>query len=534
MAELTLGAVRAAAEACAGAWGAARVDAAARGGGAPRFDAVFARWPLLGGADALDVALSDVALPDVALAEAGPDAPPNGVPARWLARWLAAARLRAAVAPYEARVAEWARGAVVRVPGGAAVAWGEVPDRLAGLAGDAVTRRALGAARAALGAAELAPLARERAARACAAVEGLGVAAGYDDTFARVAGEPPAARAALAADWLGRTEAAWADTLAERARRTVGLAARELVAADLPAVLAGNDEASPRGSALAAAARAQLAALGLDPDAGGRVRVGVLGAGATVGGAGGAPSGVPFGAAALAGRAAARAVPVRVPSEVYLLARTGAAAARASGPGAARGYLDALGRALHRAHADPALPFEARWAAGAVRARATGALLAALLRDRGWLRRYAALSGGALDGAARAAAFRELAAARGFAARTTVSAAAYGDEVALGDVEAVYADRARAAFGVAPDPGDAMADLDAPFAVGDALGGVLAAGALADALRDRFDEDWWRNPRAGPWLAAEWFAGGGASGGGEGAGPTAAGPLAAALVRALQ
>jgi hypothetical protein len=37
--------------------------------------------------------------------------------------------------------------------------------------------------------------------------------------------------------------------------------------------------------------------------------------------------------------------------------------------------------------------------------------------------------------------------------------------------------------------------------------GALFAVWAADALRDRFDEDWWRNPRAGPWLATEVLAG---------------------------
>ncbi len=35
------------------------------------------------------------------------------------------------------------------------------------------------------------------------------------------------------------------------------------------------------------------------------------------------------------------------------------------------------------------------------------------------------------------------------------------------------------------------------------LRGALLAARLAEALRERFDEDWWRNPRCGPWLATE-------------------------------
>ncbi|GJG84988.1 hypothetical protein tb265_01690 [Gemmatimonadetes bacterium T265] len=491
MAELTADAVRAAAEACAAAWGTARLAAATRGSGdAPRFDAVSGRWPLIESADALAVALDVV-----------PEPAAGG--ARALATWVAAARVRAAVAPYAARLHDWRRRAAVRVPGGPTVAWGDLGARLSTLAGDAATRRALGDARARVAAEALAPLARERVARTCAAVEALGVAAGFDDTFGRLTGEAPAARAALGAAWVALTDAAWGDSLAERARRRLGLPVRELRGEDLPAVLAaGDDAAAVRGSGLAAMARTQLAAMGIDPDAGGRVRAGLFGA----------PYGEP-----------ARALAVRVPGEVYVLTRPSTA------PDAARVYLDALGQALHRAHADPGLPFETRWQAGALAALASGALVATLLRERGWLRRYAGLSGAALERAARAAAFRELAAVRAAAARAAVSAAAYGDEVALGDVDAVYVDRTRAALGVAPNPGEAMADVDPPFAVGDRLRGALLAGALAAELRERFDEDWWRNPRAGRWLVSAWFGPGPASR------PTVdPGPLAAALTRALE
>ncbi|HEY0776816.1 MAG TPA: hypothetical protein VGD56_02500, partial [Gemmatirosa sp.] len=123
----------------------------------------------------------------------------------------------------------------------------------------------------------------------------------------------------------------------------------------------------------------------------------------------------------------------------------------------------------------------------------------------------------------------ELAAVRTAAARALVSAAGYGDTVSLGELEGVHVEAMRTALGVAPDRGDTGADLDPPFAVADALRASLLSGALADALRERFDEDWWRNPRAGAWLATEWCAS-----------PPAlrvtgdAAPLAAALTCALE
>lgn len=485
MPELMPNAVRAAAEACARTWGDTRLAGATRGAlEVARFDAVFAGWPVLESADALSVAL---------------DTSPA------LARWLAAARVRAVIAPYTARADEWRRRAVVRVPGGPAVPWDDVPARLAALGGDEATRRALGSARAGLAAEALAPLARERVARTCAAIEALGIAAGYDETFARLVGATPADRTLLATHWLTATDAAWTDVVTERARRALGTGARELVAADLPAVLAGGGDAIPlRAGALAAVVRTQLAAMGLDPDAGGHVRTGVLGAGAA---------------------RLSYTVAVRVPEEVYLLTRSGDV------PGAPRTYLDALGRALHRANVNPNLSFEVRWQANALAVRTTGALFGALLRDRGWLRRYAGLSGSAIERAARLAAFQELAAVRTAAARTVVSAAAYGDEVSLSEVEAIYVERMRAALGVAPDPGDAMTDLDGVFTVGEPLYSALWAGALGRRLREQFDEDWWRNPRTGPWFVAEWF---GEADAMEGAPIVAPGPLAAALVGVLE
>ena len=65
---------------------------------------------------------------------------------------------------------------------------------------------------------------------------------------------------------------------------------------------------------------------------------------------------------------------------------------------------------------------------------------------------------------------------------------------------------------------------------------------LGDALRERFDQDWWRNPRAGPWLASELLARGQRDGAeavaaavapGGGAGALDFAPLVRGIERAL-
>jgi hypothetical protein len=52
---------------------------------------------------------------------------------------------------------------------------------------------------------------------------------------------------------------------------------------------------------------------------------------------------------------------------------------------------------------------------------------------------------------------------------------------------------------------DAFVDVDPRFYSARYLRAWQLQAVLDTALRSRFDEDWWRNPRAGPWMVGELF-----------------------------
>lgn len=408
-------------------------------------------------------------------------------PTRPLAAWAVALRGRAAGAAAESRARAWRAAAVVRTPGGAVVPLAEVDGALAA-AGDRGSRLALDAARAALAGTEYAPLVRERFARERDAVEALGIADGYLATWERLAGVDARALAAGCAAFTRDTQGVWDDVLAEVGRRRVGAVPRDLPGGlqrgDVPALLTEPeiDALLPAGAALAAV-RTQLAAMALDPAAAGRVRYDV-----------GARPGQ---------RPGAWCAAVRVPGEVYVTARPRA------GVGAWRALLAAVGSALHAAHVDPDLPAELRYAGDQAVRAGIGALLAGLVADEGWLRRAAGLDRTRAGVVRRAAGFAALHALRRDAADCRLAVAVLGGEVPdaeAGDAGVVLLAEAT---GARVAPADVVGYARPWLGVATRVRGALVGAALAEGLRERFDEDWWRNPRAGPWLATEVLAVGG-------------------------
>jgi hypothetical protein len=461
-------------------------------GPAADLPAAFAAHPQATGPDAAELARE----------LAGDDA------LRPLAAWAARLLGRRAGAEAEARARAWRAAARVRVPGGATVAYGDVADALADASGDRAARLALDAARGEAAGGAYAPLLRERWARERDAVEALGLGGAYLDAWARLEGADPRAAAAAAATFLRETESAWRDALADRVRRQLGVAPSALPGglrrADEPALLADAtlDGLLPAGGALAAA-RTQAAAMGLDAAAGGRVRVD---AGARAG-----------------QRPGAWSVVVRVPWEAYLSARP------RGGVAGWRALLGALGGALAAAGVSPDLPAEAR-VHGTRTLRATVARLwAGLAGDEGWLRRYADLDRERAAAVRRQAGFAALLGARREAALCVLAV-----DVLDGAVpEAEAADAGVAALAAATGARVATADVTGHLTpwlgAATALGATLQAAPLDAGLRERFDEDWWRNPRAGPWLATAVLAGDAPAA----AGPAAPADAARAAERAL-
>ncbi|HUF30701.1 MAG TPA: hypothetical protein VMM77_08525, partial [Gemmatimonadaceae bacterium] len=55
------------------------------------------------------------------------------------------------------------------------------------------------------------------------------------------------------------------------------------------------------------------------------------------------------------------------------------------------------------------------------------------------------------------------------------------------------------------DPADAFVDVDPRFYAARYLRAWQLQAAFAESLTDEFNVDWWRNPRAGPWMVDHLF-----------------------------
>lgn len=156
-------------------------------------------------------------------------------------------------------------------------------------------------------------------------------------------------------------------------------------------------------------------------------------------------------------------------------------------------FAHAIGRALASSLVAPALPLALRRAWPGSVGRAVGELVAHLHADALFVRRARGIEGTALEALRRTALALTLLRARALAARVVTEGMVGRERLERG------ADQLARALGVddptmpaaLADPGtftpeERRADLRA----------ALHAPALALALRDRFDEDWFRNPRA--------------------------------------
>ncbi len=175
------------------------------------------------------------------------------------------------------------------------------------------------------------------------------------------------------------------------------------------------------------------------------------------------------------------------------------------GPRALGALLSVVGEALLRAGPPPDAPPEDLWFGDAAVRHACGALLESLLLDREWLRRCAKVELNRDD--ERAIAVAAVFDARLAAARTL--AALEADASGLG-ARAATAHRelfARATGAELPS-GLALCELDPWLDAFASLGGRALAARVRAFLRDRYDEDFWRNPRSLPSLGALWARGG--------------------------
>ncbi|HYZ89054.1 MAG TPA: hypothetical protein VE620_07150, partial [Myxococcales bacterium] len=192
-------------------------------------------------------------------------------------------------------------------------------------------------------------------------------------------------------------------------------------------------------------------------------------------------------------------VAVDPPHEVRIVVRV------AEGPHAVGDLLGAVGRAQLRAGPPPDAPPEDLWLGDAALEPACAALFCGLVLDPQWLRRCAHADLPRDD--QRAIAMAALLEVRLRAARALASLEGHRSGLGARAEQAYRELHVRATLTELPSA-LALRELDPwLFAWGELRGHALAA-SLRTFLRERFDEDWWRNPRSAAALQGLWSRGG--------------------------
>ena len=396
--------------------------------------------------------------------------------ARTLLEWQVDANVSRALVQLEEREIAWESRAMISVSGGRAIAYQRAPIEIANSA-DRVERHSIDVARAQAAGAEHAPLRRERLQRERELVEAFGIGDGYMATFEALTGVSLEKLRRQCAAFLRDTQSMWDDVLPRFLKQSLGVAAGSATRADaLRLFRAAEFDAGFPARELASAVHRQVLEMGLDPAAGGRIiydldeREGK--------------------------RSRAFCAPVRVPDEVYLVLRPH------GGQSDYTTLLHELGHALHFAHADGDLPFEFRWLGDNSVTETYAMLFDHRMHDRGWLSRYTQL-GKRLDAFGRMMAFEELHFIRRYCAKLLYEIDVYAHNGPWAGLADNYVEQLSAATGFVYRPEDAFIDLDPGFYSARYLRAWQLQALLNDSLTEKFNEDWYRNPAAGPWLSGE-------------------------------
>lgn len=401
---------------------------------------------------------------------------------RMLLEWLAEMQSSRALAGLEEREIEWEGKAIVTLADGRQVEYQRVAIEIA-QSRDRRERLALEKARDELVGAELAPMRRERFERERQIIEALDLADGYNATFEELSGVGLSGLAAQCEAFLADTQALWDDTFPRFVRKVLRIDPRDATRADAVALFYGHefDDQFPPSS-MEWEIRRQVREMGMDPIAGGRVVYDTEDRPAK--------------------RARAFCAPARIPDEVYLVLRPH------GGQSDWSTFLHELGHALHFANMDRQLPFEYRWLGDNSITEGYAMLFDHLMHDEGWLKRYTPLSTARLDAFVRAAAFSELHMIRRYAAKLLYEVELHSGSHSYDKLPGMFVERLTAATGFRYSKSDAFVDVDPRYYATRYLQAWQLQALITETLRERYNEDWWRNPRAGPWIIADLFASG--------------------------
>jgi hypothetical protein len=411
-------------------------------------------------------------------------APGTAVPeahrsARLLVDWLVESRAGRELAPLEEREIAWESGAIITLPDGTQEPYQRAAITL-GNTRDARARHALDDARAALVEAELAPLRRDRLQKEHEVVAALGIAPTYNATFEALSGVALVGLRAECEAFLRDTQAMWDELLPEFLRRGLGITPAEATRADVLALMRAPEfDPCFAADSMEREVRRQVTEMGISPDADGRVR---------------------YDTAEREGkRARAFCAPVRIPGEVHLVLRPH------GGQGDWMTLMHELGHALHFGYMDPALPFEFRWLGDNSVTEGYAMLFDHRLKDRGWLSRYTGLGRKEMPPYLRSQGFEELHFVRRYAAKLIYETELHGGAVAWDALPDLFVETLTSATGFRYQRADAFVDVDPRYYAARYLRAWQLQAVLDERLRERFDEDWWRNPQAGPWMVQELF-----------------------------
>jgi hypothetical protein len=399
--------------------------------------------------------------------------------ARMMLEWQIESRVNRQLADLEEREIALENDAVIQIADGRMIPYQRAVIEIAN-SSDASERAAIDSARARAVSEKFAPLRLEWLQREIEIVDGLGIAGGYNATFEKVSGVSLAKLADECRDFIRDTEAMWTSVLAERLR-AFGMSPGEVTRADSLALfrLRQFDDAFPQ-SGMESVIRRNCAEMGLDAAANGHITFDI-----------GDRQGK---------RARAFCSPVRVPEEVYLVLRPH------GGQSDYRTFLHELGHALHFANARADYPFEYRWLGDNSVTEGYAMLFDHRMLQSGWLLRYTGLDRKRSSLFLRMAGFEELHFVRRYCAKLLYEIQVYGGDANWNSLPDTYVEILAGTTGFQYRQADAFMDLDARFYSTRYLRAWQLQALLEDGLMNRFNEDWWRNPAAGPWIANELFA----------------------------
>ena len=399
---------------------------------------------------------------------------------RLMADWQTESQSARELAPLDERQIAWEGSAVVKVNDVRQVEFEKVAIEMAN-ATNRDERHAIEAARARLVGGELSPMRRERFQRERDITEQLQLAPDYNATFELLSGISLSELASQCQQFLRDTQALWDDALPRFTKRVLGMEASAVTRADALVLFRAREfDTGFPAARMEESIRGQVREMGVDPLAAGRI---VFDTGEREG-----------------KRSRAFCSPVRVPDEVYLVLRPH------GGQSDWNTLLHELGHALHFAYMRPDLAFEYRWLGDNSITEGYAMLFDHLMQDARWLKRYTELGASALPAFLRAHGFQELHFVRRYSAKLLYEIELYGGQMSWDALPDLYVEQLTAATTFRYDRADAFVDVDPRYYAARYLRAWQLQALLTETLVERYDEDWWRNPRAGPWICSALFA----------------------------